>query len=45
MPLRVTVSPRNLEKASLEVKGRTEGEARLVPLEGAADAIREAAVR
>ncbi len=42
MPLRVTVSPRNLEKASLEVKGRTEGEARLVPLEGAVEAVRGA---
>ena len=38
-PLRVTVSPRNLANASLEVKGRTEGEARLIPLEGAAGAI------
>jgi prolyl-tRNA synthetase len=42
MPLRVTVSPRNLEKGSLEVKGRTEGEARMVALEGAVEAIREA---
>jgi len=40
MPLRVTVSPRNLEKGSLEVKGRTEGEARLVPLGEAVEAVR-----
>jgi prolyl-tRNA synthetase len=39
MPLRVTVSPRNLEKQSLEVKGRTEGEARVIPLEGAVAAL------
>lgn len=42
MPLRVTVSPRNLEKGSLEVKGRTEGEARLVALGEAVSALREA---
>jgi prolyl-tRNA synthetase len=42
MPLRVTVSPRNLEKGSLEVKGRTEGEARLVALGEAVEGIREA---
>ncbi|HLC28116.1 MAG TPA: proline--tRNA ligase [Dehalococcoidia bacterium] len=42
MPLRVTVSPRNLEKAALEVKERTEGEARLVALGEAVEAIREA---
>jgi prolyl-tRNA synthetase len=41
MPLRVTVSPRNLEKASLEVKGRTEGKASLVPLDRAVTTIRE----
>jgi prolyl-tRNA synthetase len=35
MPLRVTVSPRNLQKDSLEVKGRTEAEARVIPLDGA----------
>ena len=40
MPLRVTVSPRNLEKGSLEVKGRTEGEARMMPLEEAVEAVR-----
>jgi hypothetical protein len=36
------VSPRNLEKGSLEVKGRTEGEARLVALAGAVDEVRKA---
>jgi prolyl-tRNA synthetase len=44
MPLRVTVSPRNLEKGSLELKGRTEGEARLVPLGEAVEAVRGALV-
>jgi prolyl-tRNA synthetase len=42
MPLRVTVSPRNLEKQALEVKGRTEGEARLVPLGEAVQGLRAA---
>ncbi len=36
MPLRVTVSPRNLASGQLEVRGRTEGKSRMVPLEGAA---------
>jgi prolyl-tRNA synthetase len=35
MPLRVTVSPRTLEKASLELKRRTEAESALVPLDSA----------
>jgi len=39
MPLRVTVSPRNLARGQLEVKGRTEPESRLIPLEGAVAAI------
>jgi hypothetical protein len=34
MPLRITVSPRNLEKNSVEVKWRTEKKAQLLPLEG-----------
>jgi prolyl-tRNA synthetase len=38
-PLRVTVSPRSLGQGSLEVKGRTEAEARLIPLGGAAEVI------
>jgi prolyl-tRNA synthetase len=42
MPLRVTVSPRNLEKGSVEIKGRSEAEARIVALEEAAEAVRAA---
>jgi len=42
MPLRVTVSPRTLEKSSLELKRRRETESELVPLEGAQSAIRGA---
>ncbi len=34
MPLRITISPRTLEKDSIEVKWRTEKQARLLPLEG-----------
>ncbi len=33
MPLRITVSPRNLEKQSVEIKWRTEKKAQLMPLE------------
>jgi prolyl-tRNA synthetase len=40
MPLRVTVSPRNLEKGELEVKGRADAESELIPLDGAAAALR-----
>jgi prolyl-tRNA synthetase len=39
MPLRVTVSPRNLANGQLEVKGRTEKESRLIALEEAVEAI------
>jgi prolyl-tRNA synthetase len=35
MPLRVTVSPRTLEKASLELKRRRDAESALVPLDSA----------
>jgi prolyl-tRNA synthetase len=42
MPLRVTVSPRTLEKSSLELKRRRETESELVALEGAPSRIREA---
>jgi prolyl-tRNA synthetase len=42
MPLRITVSPRNLEKGSVEVKRRSEAEASLVPLAEAAGKLREA---
>lgn len=36
MPLRVTVSPRNLEKRSLEIKPRAATESELIPFTGAA---------
>ncbi len=39
MPLRITVSPRNLEKGSLELKARTAAESEMIPLDGAAAAI------
>ena len=39
IPLRVTVSPRSLEKNSVEVKWRAEKQAQLLPLEGVVDAI------
>jgi prolyl-tRNA synthetase len=42
MPLRVTVSPRTLEKGSLELKRRRESESALVVLEDAPAAIGEA---
>ncbi|MFQ6122648.1 MAG: proline--tRNA ligase, partial [Dehalococcoidales bacterium] len=34
IPIRVTISPRTLEKGSVEVKKRSEKESQLVPLEG-----------
>ncbi len=40
MPLRTTVSPRNLDKGSVEVRKRTGTENELVPLERAVDEIR-----
>jgi prolyl-tRNA synthetase len=40
-PLRVTVSPRNMEKGGVEVKGRTEAEARVVALGGIAEGLVE----
>ena len=42
MPLRVTVSPRTLEKDSIELKRRTESETTLVPLAEAAQRVAEA---
>ncbi len=42
MPLRVTVSPRTLEKASLELKRRTDAESALVPLDSAPAEIKAA---
>jgi prolyl-tRNA synthetase len=41
MPLRVTVSPRNLDQGRVEVKGRTEAGSRLVALDRAAEEIGE----
>lgn len=41
IPVRVTISPRSLEKKSLEFKGRADKDARLVPLEEAASKLRE----
>jgi prolyl-tRNA synthetase len=40
VPLRVTVSPRTLEKGAVELKGRRETEATLCPLERAAAEVR-----
>ena len=44
-PLRVTVSPRTLEKGSLEVKRRSEKESELVPLDSALSLIKAAISR
>jgi prolyl-tRNA synthetase len=41
VPLRVTVSPRTLEKDSVEVKWRAEKESQLVPLAEAAAKLEE----
>jgi prolyl-tRNA synthetase len=45
MPLRVTVSPRTLDKASLELKRRPEADSTLVPLDSATAAIKAAVSR
>ncbi len=44
MPLRLTVSPRTLEKDSVELKRRSESETALVPLTAAAERVGEAVV-
>jgi prolyl-tRNA synthetase len=41
MPVRVTISPRTLEKGSVEVKKRSEKDSQLVPLEGVAQKLKE----
>jgi len=41
IPIRVTISPRTLEKNSIEIKKRSEKEAELVPLEGIAARLKE----
>ena len=41
LPVRLIISPRNLEKGSVEVKGRQEQESTLVPLDQVAEDIRQ----
>ena len=41
VPIRVTISPRTLEKGSVEVKKRSEKDSELVPLEGVAQKLKE----
>ena len=41
IPVRVTVSPRTLEKNSVELKQRSEKDSQLVPLEGAVSKLKE----
>jgi prolyl-tRNA synthetase len=41
IPIRVTVSPRTLEKDSVEIKRRSEKEAELAPLKGTVDKLKE----
>ena len=41
IPIRVTVSPRTLEKNSVEIKKRSEKQSQLVPLEGIAERLKE----
>jgi len=41
IPVRVTISPRSLEKNSVEVKMRSEKQAQLVPLENAVNRLKE----
>ena len=41
IPIRVTISPRTLEKDSVEIKKRSEKETQLVPLEGIAKRLKE----
>ncbi|MDD4876117.1 MAG: proline--tRNA ligase [Dehalococcoidales bacterium] len=41
IPLRITISPRTLEKNSVEVKWRTEKKAHLIPLEGLTVKVKE----
>ena len=40
MPVRATVSPRNLEQGSVEIKRRRDSESELVPLTGAVETLR-----
>ncbi|MCH8009692.1 MAG: proline--tRNA ligase, partial [Chloroflexi bacterium] len=43
MPLRVTVSPRNLKQDAVEIKGRSDADAEMVPLSEAVDKLAELA--
>jgi prolyl-tRNA synthetase len=45
IPLRVTISPRTLEKNSVEIKWRSEKEPQLLPLEGAVTRLKELITR
>ena len=45
MPLRITVSPRTLEKAAVELKARRETEATHCPLDRAAAEVRSRTAR
>jgi prolyl-tRNA synthetase len=40
VPVRLTLTPRSLERGGVEIKGRRDAENRIVPLEGAVDAVR-----
>ena len=41
LPVRLIISPRNLEQGSVEVKGRREDESTMVPLDRVAEDIRQ----
>ena len=45
IPIRSTISPRTLEKNSVEIKWRSEKESQLLPLEGAVARLRELITR
>ena len=41
IPIRVTISPRTLERNSVEIKRRSEKESQLLPLEGVTARLKE----
>ena len=41
IPIRVTISPRTLEKNGVEIKWRSEKESQLVPLDGITERLKE----
>jgi prolyl-tRNA synthetase len=45
IPLRVAISPRTLEKSSVEIKWRSEKERQLLPLEGVVTRLKELITR